>query len=69
MNVLPERVKEYYKSLSDEDILNKIKHLTNMEKQLGCSESLSNQLQEYKNEAERRGLDYKQIVEASHRNE
>lgn len=69
MNVLPERVKDYYKSLSDEDVLNKIKHLTNMKNQLGDSESLSDQLQEYKNEAERRGLDYKQIVEASHGNE
>lgn len=69
MNDLPEKIKEYYKSLADEDVLNKIKHLTNMEKQLGCSESLSNQLQGYKKEAERRSLDYRQIVEASHGNE
>ncbi len=61
MNDLPERVKEYYKSLSDEDVLNKIKHLTNMKNQLGDSESLSDQLREYKNEAERRGLDCKAV--------
>lgn len=59
MNELPKRIQEYYASLKDEDVLNKIKHLTNMEKAMGSSAPLTDQLQEYKNEADRRGLDYK----------
>lgn len=59
MRDLPERIKKYYASLSDEDVLNKIKHLTNMEKELGSSENLSDQIREFKNEADRRNLDYK----------
>ena len=59
MSELPKRIQEYYASLKDEDILNKIKHLTNMEKVMGSSAPLTDQLQELKNEADRRGLDYK----------
>lgn len=59
MSELPKRIKEYYASLKDEDVLSKIKHLTNMEKAMGKSQSLTDELQEFKNEADRRGLDYK----------
>jgi len=59
MSELPERIKAYYASLKDEDVLNKIKHLSNMEKAMGSSQNLTDQLQEFKNEADRRGLDYK----------
>lgn len=59
---LPERIKRYYESLSDEDVLAKIKHLTNMEKQMGATESLTDQLLEFKNEADKRNLDYKSLL-------
>lgn len=59
MSELPKEIKAYYASLKDEDVLTKIKHLSNMEKLMGASQSLTNQLQEFKNEADRRGLDYK----------
>jgi predicted metal-dependent hydrolase len=55
---LPDKIKKYYESLKDEEILTKIKHLTNMKNQLGSSEPLKDQLQEFKNEADRRGLKY-----------
>ncbi len=58
-NALPKRIKAYYASLKDEDVLSKIKYLTNMEKVMGSSQNLSDQLQEFKNEANRRGFDYK----------
>lgn len=59
MSELPKRIQAYYASLKDEDILNKIKHLINMENVMGSSQNLTDQLQEFKNEADRRGLDYK----------
>lgn len=59
MSEVPERIKAYYASLKDEEVIEKIKHLTNMEKAMGSSQNLTDQLCEFKSEAKRRGLDYK----------
>lgn len=59
---LPKKVQEYYNSLRDEEVLAKIKHLTNMEKQMGATESLTVQLSEFRNEADKRNLDYKSLL-------
>ncbi len=59
MGELSKRAKKYYSSLSDEDVLSTIRHLTNLQEQMGSFVSQSNQLQSFKSEADRRGLEYR----------
>ncbi len=56
MNELPKRVQKYYQSLKNEEIIRKIKDLTNMQQALGWSENVADQINELKNEANRRDL-------------
>ncbi len=56
MNELPKRVQKYYQSLKNEEIIRKIKDLTNMQQAFGWSENVADQINELKNEANRRDL-------------
>lgn len=49
---------KYYNSLKDEDILNQIRILTNAIEILDAHEQVGGRLKSFKEEADKRGLDY-----------
>jgi len=59
---LPKLIKDYYKKFTNKEILKKLKYLINLENQKGSSINLFDQIQELKDEANKRNLNHEAIL-------